>query len=262
MQAAAEAARLQRLSSDLREYSQGQHESAAQALSEVGGSAVAASLEFLPTPVSEAFQTVEFMPQTQELAEKLVAQASGSRGCATWSQRVEADWREKHSTLTNAGRAAILAPTAVRTECQRAGMCICGDRGFKQFVARLSSLLKNACPRGSPRRHDLNSGALVLCLTAHGSGGETTEHFWHLSFVSWSPYLFAAQELQETSRDGRCIELQARFVQRLSCVVMCACARFSGCTKNGWCGARGVNHRGETGLRLVSARPGCPISDL
>lgn len=190
-------------------FAQDRSESTSAALAAIQDRFKENSADFHLVPCSADFDTVEFVPDPRAFAERVVAAASLDRKMWPFLSSLETEWARKHANIMHDACKPIEAATTRRTQCQRAGLCLCKKTSLKKCVGRMSARIKAVFPRGTSERELLDRGCIVLCLSNTESAA-ASQHYWHVSICVWSPYMLGLHRLERVGCDeGGFIHLQA-----------------------------------------------------
>eukprot|EP00971_Amphidinium_carterae_P146252 2899074-Amphidinium_carterae.5 len=147
----------------------------------------------------------EVLPgRVQELAQRTNAYIAGNK---TTNAGVALDnlWQSIHSTVPelsgqdSEARSCVSNAGKEETPCQRAGVCVCVcSEAGKQLQALRNKFLANLKQtfKYNPDKDMLRTGRIVLAICAadaekHANthGPDTvTEYYFHVGYISWSPY--------------------------------------------------------------------------
>lgn len=147
------------------------------------------------------------------------------------SKYLKTFWAQSHQGLVEDGRQPATDDTHKQSECYKAGVCVCCSAGreLKKLRGSFMSVLKKACPHGSPERKALVEGDIVVQISAKPSGDHTDayidkdsperEVFLHVGLMYLSPFRPTFMEVVPVPNpSGDVVRERRQFVQALCAV--------------------------------------------
>ena len=158
-------------------------------------------LTTVPWP-SQCGVCFHWTPHAAEAVTKSVAYASRSRQ-TNLAGNLEKEWQELHLPVCHTDVEPPTLRTTKPTLCQKAGLCLCEGEGklLKRFKFLVFQSMRQVFA-DKPQREHLASGNVVVMFSSTGEQADPDdsiilqELWFHVGFVSFSPYTACFQVLQ------------------------------------------------------------------